>query len=116
MAMIAGAAVGLSICCPPAAGETWIGKYASGATRKFGRGVANIATAPLELIRTPTLVGQRDGGIASLTIGMVQGVGAVAVRELAGAIEVATFFIPIPRDFKPILLPEFVYAHGDWMP
>lgn len=90
--------------------------YARGVTRKLGRGVANVATAPLELIRVPYLTSHRDGGVAGLSIGIVQGAWSVVVRELAGVVEVATFLIPLPRGFRPILRPEFVYAHGDWSP
>jgi len=90
--------------------------YARGATRKLGRGIANAATAPLEMIRTPYLVSQRDGGLAGITVGLVQGLWAVAVRELAGVVEVATFLVPLPKGFQPLLQPEFVYAHGDWSP
>ncbi|MBI4323559.1 MAG: exosortase system-associated protein, TIGR04073 family [Candidatus Omnitrophica bacterium] len=90
--------------------------YAQGATRKLGRGVANVATAPLELIRVPYLMSQRDGGLAGLSVGMVQGAWAAVVRELAGAVEVTTFLIPLPKDFQPLIRPEFVYANGDWSP
>ena len=90
--------------------------YAKGVTRKLGRGVANVATAPLELIRVPYLTGQRDGGLAGLSVGMVQGAWSVVVRELAGLVEVTTFLIPLPRDFQPLIRPEFVYANGDWAP
>lgn len=90
--------------------------YAQGVTRKLGRGVANVATAPLELIRVPYLTSQRDGGVAGLSVGMVQGAWSVVVRELAGLVEVTTFLIPLPRSFQPLIRPEFVYAHGDWAP
>lgn len=90
--------------------------YLDGAGRKLGRGAANIVTAPLELIRTPYFVGQQDGGFAAITVGLVQGAVAGAVRALAGVVEVATFPIPIPKGFRPLVQPEFVYAHGDWAP
>jgi putative exosortase-associated protein (TIGR04073 family) len=90
--------------------------YLGGSTRKLGRGVSNIATAPLELIRTPYLVTQQEGSMAGATVGLIQGVGAVIVRELAGVVEVATFFLPFPHGFQPLVKPEFIYAHGDWVP
>lgn len=90
--------------------------YAQGVTRKLGRGVANVATAPLELIRVPYLTSQRDGGVAGVSVGMVQGAWSVVVRELAGLVEVTTCLIPLPRNFQPLIRPEFIYAHGDWAP
>ena len=107
----------LSLPIPLAAEETSRPCYWNGTTRKLGRGVANVVSAPLEMIRTPYFVGQRDGGLASITVGLVQGLGATVIRELAGIIEVATFFAPLPKkDFQPFLHPEFVYGHGDWVP
>ena len=90
--------------------------YAKGITRKLGRGIANVATGPLELIRVPYLTGQREGGVAGLSVGVVQGAWSFVVRELAGLVEVTTFLVPIPRDFQPLVWPEFVYANGDWAP
>lgn len=88
--------------------------YARGFTRKLGRGIANIFTAPLELIRVPTLVAHKEGGVAGLSVGIVRGAWSGLVREAAGWVEVLTFPIGIPRDFEPLVHPEYVYAHGDW--
>ena len=112
------AAVGLwlAISPPAAAEEVHPSSYWDGIARKLGRGVANVVTAPLELIRKPYLVGEQDGGFAGLTVGIVQGVKAMVMRELAGIYEVATFMLPIPKEFRPLVSPEFVYAHGDWAP
>jgi len=113
-----GAAIGLMLSPSLAAdeGQSTPPPYWDGVARKFGRGVTNIATGPLELIRTPYLVSEQDGGLAGLTVGLAQGVKAMVVRELAGVYETTTFFLPIPRDFRPLVQPEFVYAHGDWAP
>ena len=88
--------------------------HGSGARRKLGRGIANIATCPLELIRTPALVGRQDGFIAASTVGLVQGVWRTLQRAGVGIFEVVTFYSGIPNDFQPIIQPEFVWAHGNW--
>ncbi|MBI2884916.1 MAG: exosortase system-associated protein, TIGR04073 family [Candidatus Omnitrophica bacterium] len=112
-AFLAVAATAAAADDPNAAEATW----PSRAGRKLGRGAANILTGPLELFRTPYLVSQRDGGVAGVTVGVVHGCGAFIVREIAGALEVLTFPVGIPRaDFSPLVRPEFVYAHGDWTP
>lgn len=116
---ILGAVMGLGAAMPlgwAAADEYHPKGYLDGAARKLGRGAANVLTAPLELIRTPYFIGAQDGGFAAITAGMAQGLVAGVVRELAGIVEVATFPIPIPKDFRPLVKPEFVYAHGDWAP
>ena len=89
--------------------------YMQGALRKLGRGIVNVASCPAELIRTPELVGRKDGYLAALTVGILQGAWNGIVRGVVGATEVVTFFVEFPKqDFAPIVRPEFVYAHGDW--
>ena len=89
--------------------------YLEGSMRKLGRGAANIMTAPLELIRTPSLVNERDGWIAGLTVGFTQGISNVAIRELGGILEIGTFLLPMPKNFQPLVKPEFVFQNGRWV-
>lgn len=86
-----------------------------GSSRKLGRGISNAITFPLELVRTPTLVGRRDGYLAALSVGMVQGAVRAALRGLTGLFELATFYAEIPKNFEPLMKPEFVWHHGDWV-
>jgi putative exosortase-associated protein (TIGR04073 family) len=108
------AAILVGMAAPAFANES-SPSYMAGALRKLGRGVANVLTCPGELIRTPELVGRKDGYPAALTVGIFQGVWRTVLRGVVGVIEVGTFFVEIPKDFAPILQPEFVYAHGDWV-
>lgn len=85
-----------------------------GISRKLGRGIANVMTCPLELIRTPTLVGRKDGVFAQLTVGVVQGAWKTLARGVTGVYEIATFYAPIPAGFRPIVKPEFVWKDGNW--
>ncbi len=95
----------------------WPKSYWDGATRKLGRGVANVFSAPLELFRKPALVGERDGGVSKYSVGIVQGISALVIRAGAGVVEIVTFPLPIPDTrFQPLVRPEFVYAHGEWVP
>lgn len=110
--LLCGAVMAVWMTTPAMADEKL--SYANGAIRKLGRGLANMATCPAELIRMPTLVGRQDGNIAALSVGLLQGIWRTALRGIAGAYEATTFIVPLPRDFKPVLTPEFVYAHGDW--
>lgn len=111
-------AVGLGLALSPrvAAKEPQPSGYWDGVGRKLGRGAANVVTAPLELIRNPYLVSERDGGLAGITVGLVHGVKDLVVRAVAGVYEVATFMLPVPKGFRPLVSPEFIYAHGDWAP
>ncbi len=99
---------------PGSSDDTVDQAYITGMMTKLGRGIANIATCPLELLRTPTLVGRREGNVAALTVGVAQGVWRTVQRGAVGVFEVATFYAEIPDNFEPIMKPEFVHAHGDW--
>jgi putative exosortase-associated protein (TIGR04073 family) len=88
--------------------------YFKSVGRKLGRGVANVVTAPFEIIRTPHLVAQDEGEVAGSTVGIIHGIGAAVTRELAGIIEVVTFLVPVPGKFQPLVKPEFIFSHGDW--
>lgn len=88
--------------------------FLEGPSRKLGRGISNAITFPLELLRTPTVVGRRDGYLAALSVGMVQGAVRAVLRGLTGLFEVATFYVETPKNFDPLMQPEFVWHHGDW--
>ena len=110
---IAAAVLAAGLASPAWADEP-SGSSKSHMLRKLGRGIANVATCPLELIRTPTLVGREDGVCAQLTVGIVQGVVRTIARGMAGAYEIFSFYAPAPNHYGPIMKPEFVWAHGNW--
>ena len=82
--------------------------------RKLGRGVTNVLTFPLELIRTPEKVGRADGALAGASVGLAQGLFRAVQRAGVGIFEVVTFYAEVPKDYAPLMQPEFVYAHGNW--
>ena len=107
LCMVAGLAIPISAAAKEsAAGNDLL--------RKLGRGIANVATCPLELIRTPELVGRRDGYLAGMSVGILQGAFRTIARGLVGAFEVFTFYSERPNHYAPIMQPEFVWSHGNW--
>ena len=86
-----------------------------GRIRKLGRGLANIATCPAELIRTPELISRREGALVGMTVGVVRGAWRTLIRGAAGVYEVLTFYSDAPNGFKPFIDPEFVWEHGHWV-
>jgi putative exosortase-associated protein (TIGR04073 family) len=85
-----------------------------GSLRKLGRGMANLATCPLELVRTPLDVKAREGLIAALSGGLVEGGLRMIRRGLVGAFEIVTWYAEIPPGFAPLMQPEFGWEHRDW--
>ncbi|MFA5146346.1 MAG: exosortase system-associated protein, TIGR04073 family [Candidatus Omnitrophota bacterium] len=85
------------------------------AIKKLGRGVANIGTAPIEVVEQIKRVNDTDGPIAGVTYGVLKGVFMTGVRVLVGAYEVVTFPIPFPKNYGPILRdPEFFFEDMNW--
>lgn len=83
--------------------------YIDRALRKLGRGVANVVTCPAELIYRPNIISHQEGYVPAMTVGILQGVWYTLLRGVAGLCEVATFYMGVPNDFKPLVQPEFVF-------
>ena len=89
--------------------------YCDDSMKKFGRGVCNILTCPFELFEQVKRVNNSDGPMAAMTYGAVKGIAMVGVRAIVGVFEVATFPIPVPEGYGPILKdPEFFFEETIW--
>lgn len=82
--------------------------YAQNPAQKLGRGLANIVTGwveiPLEIGRKTSEEGDVAGFFVAPFTGFLKAIG----RTLVGVYDVATFIIPIPAKYKPLIEPEFV--------
>ena len=107
-------AIALAGLATPVSAEESQASYVDGSLRKLGRGIANIVTCPLELIRTPQAESYRHGYIEAMSVGLLHGAWRTIQRGVVGAFEVLTFCVEIPKDFEPLMTPEFVFADGDW--
>lgn len=78
--------------------------------KKLGRGMANILMWPCEIFNQMGKANDGGGPVAALTWGLASGIGMSAVRLAVGVYEVATFPIPCPPGYKPILAdPDFYF-------
>lgn len=102
------------VVADPASAEGGLASYANGSIRKLGRGIANVVTCEGELFRVTDQVWRQDGFVAASILGPLKGTWRTALRALAGAYDIGTFLIPLPKGFEPVMKPEFVFAHGDW--
>ncbi len=83
--------------------------------KKLGRGIANVITAPYEIVHQSSKINGTDGPIAAATYGVLKGVGMTCIRALAGVYEVVTFPVPVPKDYKAIMTePEFFFEDMIW--
>lgn len=111
--LTAGLATPVFASMPEGAKEDRSG-YTDGMLRKLGRGIANVFTSPLEIPRTIEIVGLRDGWGAGATVGTLQGIWRTVLRLASGVYEVVTFPAEIPKDFAPLMKPEFVFGAEVW--
>ena len=75
----------------------------NGPVTKLGRGICNMATFPLEILEQISRVNKTDGPFAASTVGVLKGFGWAIGRACAGVFEVATFMLPGPKNYEPIL-------------
>jgi putative exosortase-associated protein (TIGR04073 family) len=102
--------ISLGFCVPAHAIVETIEKATAGPIEKLGRGVANVVTCPLELIKGMDDVKQESGLFAAVTWGILQGTFNIVKRAVVGVYEIVTFPVPLPKDYAPILTdPEFFW-------
>jgi len=89
--------------------------YCDDALKKLGRGLCNCLTFPLEIIEQVKRTNLSDGPLAGCTYGLLKGIGMMGVRAMVGVYEVATFPVPLPKNYEPILKdPEFFSEETNW--
>ena len=82
--------------------------YCGGPLRKLGRGISNVITSPLEIPNRMGKTYSSSGFYESCTYGVIQGFVMTGFRFGVGLIELATFLIPLPERYEPMLSdPEF---------
>lgn len=81
----------------------------SGMSEKAARGVVNIATGWLELPKQIYTTYQDHGALQGCLVGPFTGIGMTVARTVAGALELATFYLAYPRFYGPYLEPRYVW-------
>ena len=108
-----------SSCCPQVSCQACVSPCdcpSDGtALKKLGRGVCNCLTFPMEIFHQMGCVNASDGPMAGWTWGLLKGVGMAGARAIVGVYEVATFPIPCPECYRPILTqPEFFFESTNY--
>ncbi|MCX5715866.1 MAG: exosortase system-associated protein, TIGR04073 family [Candidatus Omnitrophica bacterium] len=82
--------------------------FAQDPAKKLGRGLVNILTGWVELPKNIYDTSVQSNPLAGITIGLAKGLGMTIVRTGAGVYDTATFPFPLPKEYKPVLEPEYV--------
>ena len=100
----------LAINAPAHADESQaLGDRISG---KLIRGMVNLSTGWIEVPRQIYEVGTHEGWVRGLLRGPFDGIGMFFARTVAGAVETATFPVPLPT-YKPLLTPAYAWESED---
>jgi len=78
------------------------------AVNKLGRGLANIALGWCEI---PVEMGDtfaEGNSTKAIFVAPIVGLFKAVVRTGVGIFEVVTFPFPVPKDYEPVLLPEYI--------
>ncbi len=92
---------------------------------KLGRGLANVALGPLEIVFKTWDMTQKKGGVAGFFAGPFCGLAYFLAREVVGVIDIVTFPFPLPdcpdtpegfgSGYGPIMYPAWVIdVEHDW--
>lgn len=84
---------------------------ANSAARKAGRGLAAMTCGFLEVPGNIVKLHRERGPAWGFTLGFVQGLGMIVVRELVGVYEFVTAPLEVPDGFQPIIEPEFPWDY-----
>ena len=77
--------------------------YADNALTKLARGVTNILASPVEFLFAIFNASDEKGLAYGIAVSPFVGLWKMTKRGAVGVYEVATFPIPIPRYYKPVL-------------
>jgi len=75
---------------------------------KFGRGITNIVTAPIEIPKQTVLM-TRDLGFPGVLVGPFGGILMTGYRVVIGVAETVFFMVPAPGYYDKMIEPEFVW-------
>lgn len=75
---------------------------------KLGRGISNVLLGWVEVPKNIAKEWRKTEPFTGTIVGTVKGIGWGVARTLAGFYEIISFPFPVPRDYEPIMYPEFV--------
>lgn len=83
--------------------------FADDPLTKLGRGLANTLTGWIEVPKNVYSVSSEENAFSGATLGLAKGAGMGIVRTGAGIFEAVTFPFALPKDYKPVMEPEYVF-------
>lgn len=80
--------------------------FADDAVVKFARGVTNVVTSPAEyFIQYMKLCEKQKDPLSPIFGAMISGTAGTLERIVVGVYDIATFPIPVPANYDPVIVP-----------
>lgn len=85
---------------------------------KMGRGIVNVLTGWIEIPKNVAREWRETDPFTGLILGTIKGIGWGFGRTISGVYEIITFPFPIPRNYEPLMMPEYILPSiwGDSIP
>jgi putative exosortase-associated protein (TIGR04073 family) len=80
-----------------------------GSAVKLARGIANIGLGWIDLPKQTYLIGRKEGWLRGLVRGPIDGFGLWLARAVAGGYEILTFPVPVPKNYQPLIRPDYAW-------
>jgi putative exosortase-associated protein (TIGR04073 family) len=102
--------VSLGLGAAAAPGAAWAeSKYTP--ARKVGRGFANTTMGVVAIPGQMYKQSKERGAAIGVPLGFVMGIGWFVASELVGVYEILTCPFELPKEYRPILQPEFPWEY-----
>lgn len=80
----------------------------SKALTKLGRGIVNVLTGWVEIPKNIATEWRRTDPFSGFVVGTIKGIGWTIGRTISGAYDIITFPVPVPKEYKPLMEPEYI--------
>lgn len=84
--------------------------YAQSMASKLNRGLINIVTGWFEAPKNMSVGISKHDYVSAFFIGLPKGCWTTIVRTSTGIYDTLTCSFPVPKDYKPLLEPEFAFT------
>lgn len=91
-----------------ASDEDYRNSVASKMGKKLGRGIVNILTGWIEIPKNIAAEWRKTDPFTGFIVGGIEGIGWGWVRTVTGVYDTVTFLFPIPKDYEPLMEPEYI--------
>ncbi len=109
LVLVLGVALCIGVMATAYAGDEYRSQSQAGSMmHKLGRGIVNVFTGWMEIPKNIAAEWQKTDPFTGCVIGTIEGIGWSWGRTAVGFYDIVTFPLPVPKDYQPLMEPEFI--------